>query len=61
MFTIAARPGDPSDLAEQVRALAADPERVRCYGANARALAEREFDRELLAERLRGVLERVAG
>jgi glycosyltransferase involved in cell wall biosynthesis len=55
-----ARPGDAADLAEQVRALAADPERVRRYGANARALAEREFDRELLAERLRGVLERAA-
>jgi glycosyltransferase involved in cell wall biosynthesis len=56
-----ARPGDPADLVDQVRELAADPERVRRYGANARALAEREFDRELLAERLRGVLERVAG
>jgi len=56
-----ARPGDAADLAEQVRALAADPERVRAYGANARALAEREFDRDLLAQRLRGVLERAAG
>ena len=56
-----ARPGDAADLADQVTALAADPERVRRYGANARALAEREFDRELLAERLRGVLERAAG
>ena len=55
-----ARPGDAADLAEQVRRLAADPERVRRYGLNARALAEREFDRELLAERLRGVLERAA-
>ncbi|HEX2071046.1 MAG TPA: glycosyltransferase family 4 protein [Thermoleophilaceae bacterium] len=54
------RPGDPRDLAEQVRRLAADPERVRRYGANARALAEREFDRELLAERFRDVLERAA-
>ncbi len=57
-----ARPGDAADLAEQVRALAADPERARAYGVNARALAEREFDRDLLAARLRGVLERaVAG
>jgi len=56
-----ARPGDAADLAEKVRALAADPERARAYGANARALAEREFDRDLLAERLRGVLERAAG
>jgi glycosyltransferase involved in cell wall biosynthesis len=56
-----ARPGDAANLADQVSALAADPDRVRRYGANARALAEREFDRELLAERLRGVLERAAG
>ncbi len=57
-----ARPGDAAHLAEQVRGLAADPERTRAYGVNARALAEREFDRDLLAARLRGVLERaVAG
>lgn len=56
-----ARPGDAADLARQVLALRDDPERVRRYGANARQLAEREFDRDLLAERLRGVLERAAG
>jgi glycosyltransferase involved in cell wall biosynthesis len=55
-----ARPGDAADLAEKVAALRDDPERARRYGANARALAEREFDRDLLAERLRGVLERAA-
>jgi len=38
-----------------------DDERVRRLGANARALAEREFDRDLLAGRLRELLERVAG
>jgi glycosyltransferase involved in cell wall biosynthesis len=53
-----ARPGDPHALAERVRELRDDPELVRRYGANGRALAEREFDRRLLAERLRGVLER---
>jgi glycosyltransferase involved in cell wall biosynthesis len=53
-----ARPGDAADLARQVESLRDDPERARRYGANARALAEREFDRDLLAERLRGVLER---
>ena len=56
-----ARPGDGADLAAQVLALRDDPERARRYGANARALAEREFDRDRLAERLRGVLERAAG
>jgi glycosyltransferase involved in cell wall biosynthesis len=56
-----ARPGDAADLAEKVLALRDDPERTRRYGSNARRLAEREFDRDLLAERLRGVLERAAG
>jgi glycosyltransferase involved in cell wall biosynthesis len=55
------RAGDGRDLAAQVRRLAADPELVRRYGANARALAEREFDRDKLAERLRVLLERAAG
>ena len=55
------RPGDPADLAEQVLALRDDPARARRMGENGRRLAEREFDRRLLAERLRGVLERAAG
>jgi glycosyltransferase involved in cell wall biosynthesis len=55
------RPGDPADLAEAVLFLRDNPEVARRYGENARALAEREFDRGLLAERLRGVLERAAG
>ncbi len=55
------RPGDPADLADQVMALRDDPERTRRMGANGRALAEREFDRRLLGERLRGVLETAAG
>lgn len=56
-----ARPGDPADLAERVLALREDPELARRMGENGRRLAEREFDRALLAERLRGVLERAAG
>ena len=56
-----ARPGDPAHLAEQVLALREDPQLAAAYGRNARRLAEGEFDRRLLAERLRGVLEDVAG
>jgi len=54
------RPGDPADLAAQLLALRGDPGRRARMGANARALAEREFDRDLLAGRMLGVLERVA-
>jgi len=56
-----ARPADPADLADRVLFLRDNPEVARRYGENARRLAEREFDRKLLAERLRGVLERAAG
>ena len=52
-----ARPGDPADLAAQVRSLQGRTEEM---GRNARALAEREFDRDLLAGRMLEVLERVA-
>jgi glycosyltransferase involved in cell wall biosynthesis len=55
-----ARAGDPADLAEKVRRLAEDPELARRLGRNARALAEREFDRDELAERLLGLLRRLA-
>jgi glycosyltransferase involved in cell wall biosynthesis len=53
-----ARPGDPADLAEQVLFLRDNLDIARRYGENARRLAEREFDRDLLADRLRDVLER---
>jgi glycosyltransferase involved in cell wall biosynthesis len=53
-------PRDPADIAARVAELRDDPERVRRYGQNARRLAEREFDRELLAERALSVLERAA-
>ena len=52
--------GDPEDLARRVLELRDDPGRARRMGANGRALAEREFGRDLLAERLRLLLEGVA-
>lgn len=55
-----ARPGDAADLADQVLRLRDDPDLTAALGRNARRLAEAEFDRRALAERLRGVLERAA-
>ena len=55
-----ARPGDPEDLAAQVLALRDDPALAKRLGEGARKLAEEEFDRRLLAERLREVLESVS-
>ena len=55
---VAVRPADAADLAEKVTFLRDNPELVRRYGINARRLAEAEFDRRLLAERLEEVLER---
>ena len=52
-----ARAGDAPTLAERLRELAADPARVADMGRNARALAEREFSRDLMAERLARTLE----
>ena len=52
-----ARPGDPADLADQVLRLRDDPALAKRLGRGARRLAEEEFDRTLLAERLREVLE----
>jgi glycosyltransferase involved in cell wall biosynthesis len=57
---LAARPGDPADLAAQVERLADDRELARRLGAGARRLAEERFDRRVLAEQLRGVLEDAA-
>jgi glycosyltransferase involved in cell wall biosynthesis len=53
------RPGDPADLAAQVLRLRDDPALAERLGEGARKLAEEEFDRKLLAERLRSVLESV--
>jgi glycosyltransferase involved in cell wall biosynthesis len=54
------KPNDPADLARRVAELRDDPAAVERYGRNARTLAEREFDRELLAERALSVLVRAA-
>jgi glycosyltransferase involved in cell wall biosynthesis len=54
------RPGDAQDLAEKVAWLRDHPEEAERYGRNARRLAEREFDRELLAARALAVLQEAA-
>ncbi|MBD0280739.1 MAG: glycosyltransferase family 4 protein [Thermoleophilaceae bacterium] len=54
------RPGDARDLAEKVAWLREHPTEVERLGRNARALAEREFDRDALALRALRVLEEVA-
>jgi glycosyltransferase involved in cell wall biosynthesis len=56
-----ARPGEPGHLAERVSFLCDHPELVEAYGRNARALAERCFARDRLAERLLTVLREAAG
>ena len=53
--------GDAEALAWALSALAGDPERVERMGRNARGLAEREFSRDLMAERLERTLEEVVG
>jgi len=50
-------PGDAAAFADALIALADDPDRVREMGYNARALAEAEFDRDMLAERFAAVVE----
>src|SRR4051794_28283317 len=54
------RAGDARDLAEKVAWLRDNPDEVRRMGANARALAEREFGRDALAERALTVLQEAA-
>ena len=51
------RAGDAADLAEKVAWLRDNPAEAARMGANARALAEREFGRDELAARALGVLE----
>ena len=54
------RAGDARDLASKIAWLRDHPEDAARMGHNARALAEREFDREQLAERALGVLKEAA-
>jgi glycosyltransferase involved in cell wall biosynthesis len=54
------RAGDAADLAEKVAWLRDNPAETARMGANARALAEREFGRDELAERALEVLEEAA-
>ena len=54
------RAGDARDLANKIAWLRDHPEDAARMGHNARALAEREFDREQLAERALGVLKEAA-
>jgi glycosyltransferase involved in cell wall biosynthesis len=49
--------GDAAALAATLAALSREPEMVAEMGRNARALAERKFDRDLLADRLLTILE----
>ncbi|MFA5844879.1 MAG: glycosyltransferase family 4 protein [Coriobacteriia bacterium] len=53
-------PEDPHDLADAIEKLADDPEACVRMGRAARALAERDFDRDVLARRLTAVLEDAA-
>jgi glycosyltransferase involved in cell wall biosynthesis len=54
-------PEDPVALADAIVSLADDPDGVARMGANARALAEREFARDDQADRLVEVLARASG
>jgi glycosyltransferase involved in cell wall biosynthesis len=53
--------GNAEGLAGALSSLAANPDRVEAMGRNARALAEREFGRDEMADRLAQTLEEAAG
>ncbi|MEE1877678.1 glycosyltransferase family 4 protein [Altererythrobacter litoralis] len=53
---ISCSPEDPTDLADALEKLSADPHLRARMGRNSRALAENEFDRKKLAARLENVL-----
>ncbi|HAA12457.1 MAG TPA: glycosyltransferase WbuB [Cytophagales bacterium] len=48
---------DPQPLVERLIAMADHPERVEQMGSNARSLAEKEFNREVLSQRMLEVLQ----
>jgi glycosyltransferase involved in cell wall biosynthesis len=54
------RAGDARDLADKLEWLRDHPGEARTMGRNARALAEREFDRDRLAERTLELLREAA-
>jgi glycosyltransferase involved in cell wall biosynthesis len=54
------RAGDADDLATKIAWLRDHPDEAAALGRNARALAEREFDRDLLAGRVLELLEEAA-
>ena len=58
---VVARPEDPGCVAEALRALLADPLRAKRLGAAGRERAVASFDYDVLASRLAGTLEKVAG
>ena len=57
---VGVRPDDPRDFADHVQRLLSDRTAVTEMGRRARALAEREFARDVLARRLLSVLEAAA-
>ena len=58
---IAVPPGDPAAFAEALVDLAAQPDALEPMGRRARELAERQFNREKLAEQFVDVMESVVG
>jgi glycosyltransferase involved in cell wall biosynthesis len=58
---LAVAPGDPAAFADALEAMADDRERLSRMGRNSRALAETEFDRNMLAGRFVACIETAAG
>ncbi len=53
------QPGDPAELAAAIRFLADDREQTRQMGLRGREFAEKNFDRETLAESLTAIIEKM--